>query len=180
MDERNQELKLYMPLTVRTWLIENEYGEMEDGGELFDIDTSILRGNTDLLNEKMELYADPRDFSQEFESHGLMAYFQSDCNSALAEKVTRLDFAFEEVDGEMYGVAKCQICDSLTQTELAELKEYVTGQASDGLGEGFEQRDIKLDDIEVNVSLWNSEEWFLKSGEEMGFDEPLHEMNGMT
>ena len=43
----------------------------------------------------------------------------------------------------------------LSQEELQEFTEYITGQYSDGWGEGFEQRDMKVDGGTLNVHFWH-------------------------
>lgn len=63
-------------------------------------------------------------------------------------------------------VAECQLLRGLTTKEMDTLKQYITGQASDGWGEGFEQRDIGVDEGVLNVHLWNSGDWSLQTEEE--------------
>lgn len=64
-------------------------------------------------------------------------------------------------------MAECQISGELSAEELAALKKYISGQASDGWGEGFEQREIALDGgRELYVHLWQDEDWSIRTEQE--------------
>lgn len=65
---------------------------------------------------------------------------------------------------------------ALSSSELAELTEWLSGQFSDGWGEGLGQREIKVDDGELCVSFWDSSDRFfikpkdkLKGSQSSGF-----------
>ena len=45
----------------------------------------------------------------------------------------------------------------LDRWEMNRLETYLTGQYSDGWGEGFEQQDIPVEDGVLNVHFWNSD-----------------------
>jgi len=65
------------------------------------------------------------------------------------------------VDAEVYenmlwGVLKCTLKEPLTNEEIAALKEYASGQYSDGYGEGFEQRERKTEYGDLYVHFWHS------------------------
>jgi hypothetical protein len=52
----------------------------------------------------------------------------------------------EVVDGELWVVMTAGLRESLSGEETAELLKFVTGQNSDGYGEGLERRPIKTPD----------------------------------
>ena len=108
----------------------------------------------------------------------MMKYY-SECDS-LNAKVSKYEFTVEEVGGELMGVAVLTLNDDLTEKELDLIKSEVTGQASDGYGEGFEQNEIQTDDGSIYVSFWNHENWYIKTAEELGIIEQTQTMGGIT
>ena len=55
------------------------------------------------------------------------------------------------------GCAEVTIQAPLDRWEMNRLETYLTGQYSDGWGEGFEQQDIPVEDGVLNVHFWNSD-----------------------
>ena len=82
-----------------------------------------------------------------------------DKNDTLSWKVRSARFGVEEKDGILWGVADCRIDSPLEGEELQQLVSYLSGQASDGWGEGFEQRSISLNGEELYVHLWQGQNW---------------------
>ncbi len=67
-----------------------------------------------------------------------------------------------EKEGELYGRIDCYVTEELTDTEKEKLREKILGQNSDGFGEGFEQRPIKMESGNLYVSFYNSgKDYFL-------------------
>lgn len=75
--------------------------------------------------------------------------------SLTKEKVTSLYPSVETINGELTGVMIAWVKEPLTDQEVADLAQYISGQNSDGYGEGFEQFPIKVDDGELYVSFWH-------------------------
>jgi len=92
------------------------------------------------------------------EPRGLMTYYHE--ADSVDKKVHSLYVDVEVHDEKLWGVATLELTEPLTPEEFATLKDYLSGQYSDGFGEGFEQRDIKIDRGELNVSLWSYEDEF--------------------
>ena len=163
-----QTLKLYMPLTVKSYE-RNEYGDMDD-------DPIELDGRTVLSHEDHILAALLKERAPEEAERGLMKYYGAD--DAVNDKVRSYVFTVERVQGQLMGVAECRVRGELTDAELEQLKETVVGQAADGFGEGFEQRPIKTGDGELYVSLWsNDQSWSIMTRDEL---EQGQQMGGMT
>lgn len=162
--EELQTLKLYMPLIITTYDIENEYGYKEYASEPQEISNAEVVGYLDVILNAIEENKLPEE-----DQRGLMRYY--DDHDSVNAKVSKYVFNVELVEGELMGVAVLTLNDELTPKELEKIKENVTGQASDGWSEGFEQREISTDMGDVYVSFWNSDNWFIKTAEEMGIEE---------
>ena len=66
---------------------------------------------------------------------------------------------------------------SSLREELTGLKDYLTGQAADGVGEGLEQQAIRVDGGELYVHMWQPEGWSIQTeAEQFG----LTQAQGMT
>lgn len=158
-------LKLYMPLTVTTYDIENDYGDRETLNEPMELGNYEIVDYIDEILEAIE-----RDTLPEEKERGLMRYY--DEHDSVNGKVAKYEFSVEMVDDELMGVAILTLNDDLTYKELGKIKENVIGQAADGWGEGFEQREISTDMGDVYISFWNSSKgWFIKTAEEMGINQ---------
>jgi hypothetical protein len=162
-----QVLKLYMPLTVKVYE-RNQWGDLED-------EPCCLEGYDALAYEHSILKAIFRERTPEEEERGLMRYYHE--NDSVNQKVRSYVFTVEQVQDQLMGVAECRVQGELTAGELEKLKGIISGQASDGFGEGFEQRPIKTNDGEIYVSLWSSDRsWSIMMQDEL---EQSQQMGGM-
>jgi len=169
--EETKTLKLYMPLRITTYDIENEYGYKEYANEPQEISNAEV---VEYLNEILKAIED--DNLPEEEQRGLMRYYND--HDSVNAKVSKYVFSVELVEGELMGVAVLTLNGYISPKELEKIKDYITGQASDGWSEGFEQREISTDMGDIYISFWNSDNWFIKTAEEMGIEEN-QKMGGM-
>ena len=76
----------------------------------------------------------------------LMLYFDEVRNPGVKAKVLSAVPSVVIRDGELMGCTTVKLRESLTESEMEELQEYLKGQFSDGWGEGFEQQEIQTGD----------------------------------
>jgi hypothetical protein len=139
---------------------------------------SPLLGRLDVEEEMEEVY--PEDLTAckkqimaainhnqwlESQPRGLMHYFHE--NRAVAAKVYAAWPSVCELGGKLYGVLRCETNAPLTEEDIHVLKDYWTGQMSDGWGESFEQYPIRSEYGDLYVSFWNSgDSWQVMTLEE--------------
>lgn len=87
----------------------------------------------------------------------LMPYFDENRSPGVQAKVVSAVPSAEIRDGELMGCTTVKLRESLTESEMEELQEYLKGQFSDGWGEGFEQQEIQTSDGVLSVHFWNAE-----------------------
>ena len=137
-------------------------------GDYYDADGAILTENIDKIEDAIR-----SEQARELK----MGEYISD-HADIKGKVLFAEWGVEEHYGALYGKIDCYLSEELSPEETERLKDAITGQNSDGLGEGFEQREIHIDEGDLYVSYWQSgDEYFLHTEDE--FDEYLSQMGGM-
>ena len=117
------------------------------------------------------------------DEENMAAYFHG--SNSVKAKLISADWDFERKNGELYGCITIKTTGSLSEQEENALKNWICGQNSDGLGEGFEQQEIEYNcgysGGIMFVSFWNSEDdYFIDN--EAEFNTRLNErlvMGGM-
>lgn len=146
-------IKLYTPLTAEYWPTDAAPGwedEMEDETEERLNGYELLRYQSDIAQ------AIQHENSGDWDGN-LMQYYHED--DAIKAKVESVVISAEPHENQLCGCATIQLNQPLEGEELHTLMEYITGQYSDGFGEGFEQREIKVDGGMLYVHLWQPDDF---------------------
>lgn len=85
----------------------------------------------------------------------------------IEDKLLYAEWTVENRNGNLYGKISCYFREPITEEETERLKDTITGQNSDGFGEGFEQHPIRVDSEDIYVSFWDYDDYFLKTSAEM-------------
>ena len=143
------QMKFYSPLTADffpndTEDLDDDYSEYEG----IPYTGKELTGYRDVIRDA--IYEDVKDFYGD-----LMRYYHED--DSVRCKVVRAVPTVDEVNGELVGSLWVDTDAPLTAEEQAVFCAYISGQYSDGWGEGFEQRDIRVDDGTLAVHFWQED-----------------------
>ena len=155
--------RFYCPLKI----------EIDDGsGYTDEVCSENYVGYDDEIND---FICDDLNSDEDAVERGLAAYFHDE---NLDKKVYSIMPMVETRNGNLYGAAVVNSYGELDEAEIADLIGYISGQFSDGFGEGLEQRPIKLGEDEVYISLWNSDDYYLKLESELFHDQKLEQTMG--
>ena len=151
--------KYYCPLTIQVHGT-NSWGEVDEDG--YEEDAAFAARHEDVIRQRLAEY-------NSIDENNMAEYF--DGNNGVSEKLRSAEWGFERRNGELYGCITVQTAGPLTKDEEQDLKEWISGQNSDGLGEGFEQREIYFEGGHrgafMYVSFWcPDDDYFIDNQDE--------------
>ena len=149
-------------------------GNIDEGdGDMFTVGDSYLADSADEIADALRRYTAN-------DENDMATYYNKD--DSVSEKLTSAVWSVELYGGRLFGRIDCSLKEALTAEETEALRDWIIGQCSDGLCEGFEQQPIDTMDGELFVSFWNSGDDYAMMTESE-FDEYLQQnemqMGGM-
>lgn len=141
--------RLFSPLQG-AFFEEDEWGNMGETPSVLD-GRDLMQYASDIQERINE-----EDWSHEGD-RGLAVYLD---NQLLKQRVVSMFPGIEEVNGCLYGVMTVVSRGGLLPQELGTVMESWSGQASDGWGEGFEQREFQEEGGILYVRFWQPEDSF--------------------
>ena len=149
-------------------------GNIDEGdGDMFTVGDSYLADSADEIANALKKYTAN-------DENDMATYYNKD--DGVSEKLTSAVWSVELYGGRLFGRIDCSLKEALTAEETEALRDWLMGQCSDGLCEGFEQQPIDTMDGELFVSFWNSGDDYAMMTESE-FDEYLQQnemqMGGM-
>ena len=148
------EMKFYSPLTAEFFPDEPDWeDESYNEYEGYPMDGHDLLQYADAVDEAVK--KDIADFDGD-----LMQYYHED--DSVRSKVVSAVPSVEIRGNKLCGCLTVELKETLLDDEQTVLCNYISGQYSDGWGEGFEQRDIRVDDGTLAVHFWQDHDFELK------------------
>ena len=149
-------INFYFPL--RGDIVERSDDGFYDYEDVYEVYGGTLSEYKDEIESRFADYLDGDDMSQ---------YFDESDNAEVASVLQSMDWSFVNINYELFGKVTVGLLDDISDEGIKSLKDFITGQNSDGLGEGFEQQDIELgDDRRMNLHMWSYDEYFMDTEEE--------------
>lgn len=139
-------MKLYSPLTGDFY-----EKEIDEDGWVNTAEEPILFSGGDLAQYREDVEEVLKGYGRE----NLMEYFDAQRNPGVKEKAVSAVPSVEIRGRELWGCTTVKLKSPLTDAEMKDFQEYLTGQYADGWGEGFEQREIEVDGGILCVHFWN-------------------------
>jgi len=158
-----ENIKFYSPLSIKIDDTNYNYHDppddySEDDSLYYDYDSMV-----DLPEDEYINFIDDINL-QLSKSLGESCNLAKYCYSTqLAEKLNSINIETVEFGDQLYAVTIVYIEEEiqLSDDDVSDIQEYITGQFSDGFGESFEQIPITTNDGDIYVSLWSPKYWDL-------------------
>lgn len=148
------QMKFYSPLTADFFPNDTEdLGDDYSEYEGCPLDGHDLLQYADAVDEAVK--KDIADFNGD-----LMQYYHED--DSVRRKVVSAVPSVEIRGKKLCGCLTVELREPLNEGEQAALCDYISGQYSDGWGEGFEQREIEVEDGKLYVHFWQDHDFELK------------------
>lgn len=123
-------------------------GNIDEGdGDMFTVGDSYLADSADEISDALREYTAN-------DENDMAAYYNED--DGVSEKLTSAVWSVKMHGDRLFGRIDCSLKEALTAEETEALRNWIIGQCSDGLCEGFGQQPIDTMDGELFVSFWNS------------------------
>ena len=148
------QMKFYSPLTADFFPNEPDWeNESYNEYEGCPLDGHDLLQYADAVDEAVK--KDIADFNGD-----LMQYYHED--DSVRSKVVSAVPSVKICGNKLCGCLTVELKETLLDDEQTVLCNYITGQYSDGWGEGFEQREIDVGDGKLYVHFWQDHDFELK------------------
>ncbi|MGG6494519.1 UNVERIFIED_CONTAM: hypothetical protein NY603_16330 [Bacteroidetes bacterium 56_B9] len=147
-------MKFYSPLTADFFPNEPDWeNESYNEYEGCPLDGHDLLQYADAVDEAVK--KDIADFNGD-----LMQYYHED--DSVRSKVVSAVPSVKICGNKLCGCLTVELKETLLDDEQTVLCNYISGQYSDGWGEGFEQREIEVEDGKLYVHFWQDHDFELK------------------
>ena len=146
-----QTLKLYAPIAARIDKLDG-YGDTEKQPPFMN--GYELAGWENAIRSVMISRRAPEEGER-----GLMYWYNKE--DAVNNKVRSALLTVEVRDGQLWGVAECQVMETLTPIELDSLTDYMIYQMTYGWGGDLKQDPIGVNGCDLYVYLRRGEDWSL-------------------
>ena len=124
-----------------------------------DEDGNLEEVSPYILPQYSEQIQDAIEADQKRDIDTMAMYFwthDQKLNDSIRSKLLTCEWGLANIGPSLYGQVEVTATEPFTEKEVRAMKEWISGQNSDGLGEGFEQRPIETVDGDLHVHFWNS------------------------
>lgn len=151
LDSHLNEIRLCCPIEI--------YQHIKD----YPKDNCIL-DNADIVGyvDDINTFIRENDLPAEHERGLMLWYTPEDPEDEISEKVHSAHCTVEVINGELTGVITAKITGELSDESMEKFRQYCIGQLSDGWGESLEQKYMRTENGEINISFWSDDDsWAL-------------------